>query len=74
MIWIANPTIKIASLIADHVLEISLVEIVRESLLEVDCKPFVQEIQERVDKGSWNGYKSKIEHSLNEDGFVFLND
>ena len=74
MIWVAYSTIKISSLIADHILEISLVEIAGQSLLEVDCKPLIQEIQERVDKGSRDSDKSKIKHSLNEDGFAFLDD
>ena len=49
-------------------------EVVSESLFEVNSKSFIQEIEERVDKRGWNCYKSKIEDSLDENRFVFLND
>lgn len=49
-------------------------EIIGESLFEVDCKPSVEEIEEGVNKRSRNCYKPKVEHSLDEDRFVFFDD
>ena len=49
-------------------------EIVSESLFEVNRKPFVEEVKEGVDERSWYCNKSQIKDSLNEDWFILLND
>ena len=74
MIWVADPTIKVAKLIPDHVFHVGLVEVVGESFLEVNGQSLVQKVEEGVDKRGWDRNEPKVENSLNEDGFVLLND
>ena len=49
-------------------------EIVGQSLFEVDSQTLVEEIEEGVHERGWNGNQPKIENSLDEDRFVLLDD
>lgn len=61
-------------MVEGHILEIRFVEVVGESLFEVDCKATVEEVEEGVDEGGWHRNETKVEYSLYEDGFVLFND
>ena len=54
MIWVADPAIKIAQLIVNHVLKIGVIEVVGQSSPETKGKLFVEEVQERIDERCWN--------------------
>jgi hypothetical protein len=47
-------------------------EIVGESLFEVDCKSFVQEVEEGVNKRGRDGDKTEVEDSLDKDSLALF--
>ena len=74
LIRIAYTTIKVSQLIESHLFKVRLMEIVGQSLFEVDSQTLVEEIEEGVHERCWNGNQPKIENSLDEDRFVLLDD
>jgi len=49
-------------------------EIVSESLFEIDRQTFVEEVKEGVYEWGGYSYESKVKYSLNEDRFILLDD
>lgn len=67
MIRVTDATVKVAQLVESHLLEIGFMEIVGQSLFEVDSETLVEEIEEGVHERGGDSDQSEIEHSLDED-------
>lgn len=60
-------------MIESDVLKIRLVEVVSESLFEVNSQALIDEVEERVNKGSRNSYESQVAHAHDKHFLVALN-